>query len=118
MRAQGPESQGGSEPDNHWRGADDFHGTRDDEADDEGHEWRVEQQRLSWEILDAFREAALDDLFRQVIAWGGAITGEHGIGIAKQRWWPLAVSKEARALHRTVKRALDPRGILNPGKFV
>ena len=44
----------------HWRGADDFHGTRDDEAGGEGHEWRVEQQRLSWEILDAFREAALE----------------------------------------------------------
>jgi glycolate oxidase len=63
-------------------------------------------------------EAALDELFTQVLAWGGSITGEHGIGLAKQRWWPLAVSKEVRALHRTVKRALDPRGILNPGKFV
>src|SRR5512137_1325167 len=63
-------------------------------------------------------QAALDELFAQVIAWGGSITGEHGIGLAKQRWWPLAVSKEVRALHRTVKRALDPRGILNPGKFV
>ena len=63
-------------------------------------------------------EAALDELFRQVIAWGGAITGEHGIGLAKQRWWPLAVSKEVRALHRTIKDALDPKGILNPGKFV
>ena len=52
------------------------------------------------------------------IAWGGAITGEHGIGLAKKRWWPLAVSKEARDLHRTVKHALDPKGILNPGKFV
>jgi glycolate oxidase len=61
---------------------------------------------------------ALDELFAQVIAWGGSITGEHGVGLAKQRWWPLAVSKEARALHRTVKHALDPRGILNPGKFV
>jgi glycolate oxidase len=63
-------------------------------------------------------QAALDELFQQVLAWGGAITGEHGIGLAKQRWWPLAVSKEVRGLHRTVKRALDPRGILNPGKFV
>ncbi len=63
-------------------------------------------------------EAALDELFRQVIAWGGSITGEHGIGIAKQRWWPLAVSTETRALHRTIKQALDPHGILNPGKFV
>jgi len=63
-------------------------------------------------------EAALDELFRQVLAWGGSITGEHGIGIAKQRWWPLAVSPEAHALHRKIKHALDPRGILNPGKFV
>ena len=63
-------------------------------------------------------EQALDELFAQVIAWGGSITGEHGIGLAKQRWWPLAVSKEVRALHRTVKHALDPNGILNPGKFV
>ncbi len=62
--------------------------------------------------------AALDELFRQVVAWGGSITGEHGIGLAKKRWWPLAVSKEVRELHRTVKKALDPRGILNPGKFV
>ena len=63
-------------------------------------------------------EAALDELFAQVIAWGGAISGEHGIGLAKKRWWPLAVSKEVRELHRTVKHALDPKGILNPGKFV
>jgi glycolate oxidase len=63
-------------------------------------------------------EAALDELFQQVLAWGGSITGEHGVGLAKKRWWPLAVSKEARDLHRTVKLALDPKAILNPGKFV
>ncbi len=63
-------------------------------------------------------EKCLDELFRWVIASGGAITGEHGIGLAKKRWWPQAVSKESNALHRTVKAALDPHGILNPGKFV
>ena len=63
-------------------------------------------------------EAALDELFRQVLAWGGSITGEHGIGIAKKRWWPLAVSQEARDLHRAIKLAVDPKAILNPGKFV
>jgi len=63
-------------------------------------------------------EAALDELFQQVIAWGGAISGEHGIGLAKKRWWPQAVSQEARALHHTVKQALDPHAILNPGKFI
>jgi glycolate oxidase len=63
-------------------------------------------------------EAALDELFAQVLAWGGVVTGEHGIGLAKKRWWPQAVAAEARALHQRIKRALDPRGILNPGKFV
>jgi glycolate oxidase len=63
-------------------------------------------------------EAALDELFGQVLAWGGSITGEHGIGIAKKRWWPKAVSAEGRALHKVIKAALDAKGILNPGKFV
>jgi glycolate oxidase len=63
-------------------------------------------------------ESALDELFRQILKWNGAITGEHGIGLAKKRWWPLAVSKEVRALHRALKKTLDPNDILNPGKFV
>lgn len=63
-------------------------------------------------------DAALDDLFRQVLAWKGVITGEHGIGLAKKKWWPLAAAENVRGLHRTVKGALDPRGILNPGKFI
>ena len=63
-------------------------------------------------------ELALDDLFAQVIAWGGVITGEHGIGLAKKRWWPEATSDVSRALHRSIKRALDPNNILNPGKFL
>jgi glycolate oxidase len=62
--------------------------------------------------------AALNDLFRQVLAWDGVITGEHGIGLAKLPWWPQAVSPAVRELHQRIKRALDPRGILNPGKFV
>jgi glycolate oxidase len=63
-------------------------------------------------------EQALDDLFAQVLAWGGVITGEHGIGLAKKRWWPDATSEVVRELHRKLKHALDPHGILNPGKFV
>lgn len=63
-------------------------------------------------------EKALDDLFRQVIAWGGTITGEHGIGLAKKRWWNQATSPELRKLHALIKGAVDPKNILNPGKFV
>jgi glycolate oxidase subunit GlcD len=63
-------------------------------------------------------DQALDDLFGFVIGANGAITGEHGIGLAKKRWWPKAVSAENLALHQTIKHALDPNGILNPGKFL
>jgi glycolate oxidase len=63
-------------------------------------------------------ECALDDLFKQVLAWGGVITGEHGIGLAKKRWWPEAAGEIAHDLHRRVKQMLDPDNILNPGKFI
>ncbi len=68
--------------------------------------------------VKARADRALDDLFRQIIAWNGAITGEHGIGLAKLPWWPQAASPELRKLHSLVKDALDPEHILNPGKFV
>ncbi|MEO5753762.1 MAG: FAD-linked oxidase C-terminal domain-containing protein [Chthoniobacterales bacterium] len=63
-------------------------------------------------------EQALDELFAQVLAWGGVITGEHGIGLAKKRWWPEAAGDVARNVHARLKQALDPLDILNPGKFV
>ena len=75
----------------------------------------VDETQAGYELP---RDAALDELFRGVLRLGGVITGEHGIGLAKKRWWPLAVSPEVRELHRVVKHALDPHGVLNPGKFV
>jgi glycolate dehydrogenase FAD-linked subunit len=63
-------------------------------------------------------DRALDELFKQVLAWGGVITGEHGIGLAKKRWWSDATSDVARELHLKLKQSLDPHGILNPGKFL
>jgi glycolate oxidase len=72
----------------------------------------------TWPMVQKRTRAALDELFRQVLAWDGVITGEHGIGLAKMPWWPLAVSPAVRTLHGKIKRCLDPKGILNPGKFV
>ena len=63
-------------------------------------------------------ETALDELFHYVLSLGGVISGEHGIGIAKKRWFPAAVDEAGRNLHLTMKRALDPGGLLNPGKFL
>jgi glycolate oxidase len=61
-------------------------------------------------------DIALDELFEQVLAWGGVITGEHGIGLAKMPWWKQATSKVSRQVHAEIKATLDPSGILNPGK--
>jgi len=63
-------------------------------------------------------ELALDELFHFIIDCGGAITGEHGIGIAKQRWLKTALHPGSLHLHRVLKQALDPAGLLNPGKML
>lgn len=63
-------------------------------------------------------DRCLDELFQQVVDWGGVISGEHGVGLAKKPWWNLATTAEVRRLHQMVKQALDPSGILNPGKFL
>ncbi len=72
----------------------------------------------NWPRVKKRTRAALDQLFKQVLAWDGVITGEHGIGLAKKPWWPLAVSPAVLTLHGKIKHCLDPKGILNPGKFV
>jgi glycolate oxidase len=63
-------------------------------------------------------DAVLDILFAWVLAEGGAITGEHGVGLAKKRWIKDALGPVSLDLHRSLKQALDPRQILNPGKFL
>jgi glycolate oxidase len=61
---------------------------------------------------------ALDQLFTWVLENGGTITGEHGVGLAKKRWLKQAIGEVSLATHHTLKNALDPKGILNPGKFL
>jgi FAD/FMN-containing dehydrogenase len=56
-----------------------------------------------------------DAVFRLVAELGGSISAEHGIGTAKRRWLHLSRSPEERAAFRSIKDALDPDGILNPG---
>ncbi len=61
---------------------------------------------------------ALDELFDAVIALGGTLSGEHGIGLAKRDFMPRAIDATALALMRALKAQFDPDGILNPGKLL
>jgi FAD/FMN-containing dehydrogenase len=49
---------------------------------------------------------------------GGAISAEHGIGLEKKGWLPVSRSAAEIELMRTLKRAMDPKGILNPGRII
>lgn len=62
-------------------------------------------------------DALVNRLFEWVMNHGGSITGEHGIGLAKAPWFPQAIGPVAMDTHRALKAALDPTGILNPGKM-
>ncbi|MFI5356454.1 MAG: FAD-binding oxidoreductase [Opitutales bacterium] len=62
-------------------------------------------------------EAAVQRLMETVVALGGAISGEHGIGLAKTPFLRLQHRPAQVRAMQAVKQALDPRGILNPGKM-
>jgi glycolate oxidase len=48
---------------------------------------------------------------------GGTITGEHGVGLAKKAWLRRQLGDGSFSLMKQVKKALDPEGLLNPGKI-
>jgi glycolate oxidase len=62
--------------------------------------------------------AAADEVFRAALDLGGTLTGEHGVGLIKRRWLALELGDDSLAVHRAIKTALDPAGILNPGKVL
>lgn len=59
---------------------------------------------------------AVRKIFGKAVELGGTISGEHGVGYAKAPFFDLAVTQSTMELMKTIKRALDPNGILNPGK--
>lgn len=63
-------------------------------------------------------QAALPQVFDLVLALGGTLSGEHGIGIAKRDYMARAFDASTLATMRAIKDALDPEGILNPGKVL
>ncbi len=76
-------------------------------------------------LIDPEDPAALEQVLQlsermvqRAIRMGGTCTGEHGIGLGKQKYLPLEFGEPAVELMRTLKGALDPDNLLNPGKVV
>ena len=61
--------------------------------------------------------AAFDAILELGLSLGGTITGEHGVGFLKRAWLARELDEGSKHIHRVVKHALDPLGILNPGKM-
>jgi len=59
-----------------------------------------------------------DEIFRAALDLGGTVTAEHGIGAARREWLPVQRGEGAVAAMRAIKAALDPLGILNPGRVL
>ena len=64
----------------------------------------------------AAMQKCLDDAFRLVLSLEGTISGEHGVGLEKRDYVGWEIAADTLAVMREVKRAFDPKGILNPGK--
>lgn len=60
---------------------------------------------------------AVREIFERAVALGGTISGEHGIGYAKAPYLDIALNAATIGLMKTIKQAMDPNGILNPGKM-
>lgn len=63
-------------------------------------------------------EAAIDEMFETAISLHGTLSGEHGIGTAKAKWMEKETSRGTILFSQRLRRALDPKGLLNPTKLV
>ncbi|MBG0778534.1 MAG: FAD-binding protein [Desulfotignum balticum] len=61
--------------------------------------------------------AVFDEIFRAAADLEGTLSGEHGIGLAKAKYLPLVMNQDTIDFMKTIKQAVDPDGILNPGTF-
>ncbi|UCD57644.1 MAG: glycolate oxidase subunit GlcD, partial [Candidatus Hydrogenedentota bacterium] len=63
-------------------------------------------------------EKAVAEVFAAAVSMGGTLSSEHGIGLTKAGFLNIEVAEKEIAVMARIKRALDPNGILNPGKFI
>ncbi len=69
------------------------------------------------EQWQAKREPLAEEMYRAALSLGGSITGEHGIGLTRKKFLPMALDECQIAVMKRIKEAFDPHYILNPGKI-
>ncbi len=76
---------------------------------------KAEMSEEAWdnELTNGIRK-----LFEEVVRLGGTISGEHGIGLVQKGYMDIVFSDRQLGLMRSIKRAFDPKGIMNPGKVL
>jgi len=72
------------------------------------------RDRTEWKRV----KAAIEDIFHNALKLGGPLSGEHGIGIAKFGFMEKETTAATITCSRKIRKALDPEGILNPGKII
>lgn len=77
----------------------------------------VMKEHISDEDWNTKINDGIGEIFKLTVALGGTLSGEHGIGIAKRLYMPIAMREANLVLMRGIKKAFDPNGILNPGKI-
>ena len=75
------------------------------------------KENISDEDWETKIPEGIGEIFKLTVSLGGTLSGEHGIGIAKRPYMPIAMSEVNLNLMRGIKKVFDPNGILNPGKI-
>ncbi len=82
----------------------------------------ISTRRTSWTATTQTQRSVStttrDEIYRAALEMGGTVTGEHGTGLAKKPWLELQRGARAVEVMRSIKAALDPNGLLNPGKVL
>lgn len=75
------------------------------------------KEDISQEAWETTIPEGIGEIFKLTVSLGGTLSGEHGIGIAKRPYMPLALAETNLQLMRGIKKVFDPHHILNPGKI-
>lgn len=76
------------------------------------------KNKMSDDNWNKILPAAIEKIFKYVVQLGGTLSGEHGIGYVQRRYLNIAFSPHELFLMRKIKKAFDPKGIMNPAKAI